>query len=65
MNDERKRRFEEMATQRDPWLLAEYVRFLARNKKYWLIPIIVALLLIGLLAMLGGSPAGAFIYTLF
>jgi hypothetical protein len=30
-----------------------------------MIPIIAVLLLIGLLVMLGGSAAGAFIYTLF
>ena len=65
MNDERKRRFEKTATQGDQWLLVEYLRFLSRNKKYWLIPIIAVLLLIGLLVMLGGSVAGAFIYTLF
>ena len=65
MNDERKKRFEKTATQSDQWLLVEYLRFLSRNKKYWLIPIIAVLLLIGLLVMLGGSVAGAFIYTLF
>ena len=65
MNDERIRRFEKTATQGDQWLLVEYLRFLSRNKKYWLIPIIAVLLLIGMLVMLGGSAAGAFIYTLF
>ena len=65
MNDERKRRFEKAATQGDQRLLVEYLRFLSQNKKYWMIPIIVVLLLIGLLVMLGGSVAGAFIYTLF
>jgi hypothetical protein len=65
MNDERKRRFEKAATQGDQWLLVEYLRFLSRNKKYWLIPIIAVLLLIGLLVMLGGSVAGAFIYPIF
>ena len=65
MNDERKKRFEKTATQGDQWIFVEYLRFLSRNKKYWLIPIIAVLLLIGLLVMLGGSVAGAFIYTLF
>jgi hypothetical protein len=41
------------------------LRFLSRTKKYWLVPIIAVLLLIGVLVMLGGSTAGAFIYTLF
>jgi len=65
MNGERKVRFEKAATQGDEGLFVEYLRFLSRNKKYWLIPIIAVLLLIGLLVMLGGSAAGAFIYTLF
>jgi hypothetical protein len=65
MNDERKRRFEKAATQSDQRLLIEYLRFLSQNKKYWMIPIIAVLLLIGLLVMLGGSVAGAFIYPIF
>jgi hypothetical protein len=65
MNDERKRRFEKAATQGDSRLLTEYLKFLSKNKKYWLIPMIVFLLLIGLLVMLSGSVAGAFIYTFF
>jgi hypothetical protein len=65
MNDERKKRFEKAATLGDQRLLAEYLRFLTQNRKYWLIPIVVFLLLIGLLVMLGGSVAGAFIYTFF
>jgi hypothetical protein len=65
MNDERKKRFEKAATQVDQRLLVEYLRFLSRNRKYWLIPIIAVLLLIGLLVMLGGSVAGAFIYPIF
>jgi hypothetical protein len=65
MNDERKKRFEKAASRGDQWLLVEYLRFLSRNKKYWLIPIIAVLLLIGLLVMLGGSVAGAFIYPIF
>jgi hypothetical protein len=65
MNNERKKRFEQEAMQGDRRLLVEYLRFLSQNKKYWMIPIIVVLLLISLLVMLGGSAAGAFIYTLF
>jgi hypothetical protein len=65
MNDERKRRFEQAAMQGDEGIFVEYLRFLSRNKKYWMIPIIVVLLLIGLLVVLGGSVAGAFIYPLF
>jgi len=46
-------------------LLREYWDFLRHNKKWWLIPIIVALLLVGVLVILGGTAAAPFIYTLF
>jgi hypothetical protein len=65
MSDKLKRRFEKAATQGNQRLVVDYLRFLSQNKKYWLIPILVILLLIGFLVMLGGSSAGAFIYTLF
>ena len=45
---------------RDLW------NFLKVRKKWWLAPLIVVLILIGLLIVLGGSSALApFIYTLF
>jgi hypothetical protein len=65
MSDEQKRRFEKAAKQGSQWLFIEYLRFLSQNKKYWLIPIIAFLLLIGLLIMLGGGAAGGFIYPIF
>ena len=65
MSDEGKKRFERAADQGNPSLLIDYLRFLSRNKKYWLIPVIAVLFLIGLLVMLGGGAAGAFIYPLF
>jgi len=38
---------------------------LRHNKKWWLTPIIVALLIMGLLVFLGATGAAPFIYTLF
>lgn len=46
-------------------LVAEFWDFLKHNKKWWLLPILVVLLLIGVLVVLGSSGAGAFIYPLF
>ena len=43
----------------------EFLQFLGHNKKYWLLPIVIVLLLLGVLIILGGSPAAPFIYTLF
>jgi hypothetical protein len=41
-------------------------KFLKERKKYWLVPMILMLLLMGLLLVFGGaSPLAPFIYTLF
>jgi len=49
--------------QRGP--LAEFCGFILHNKKWWLTPIIIVLVLVGFLAVLGGSGVAPFIYTLF
>jgi predicted amidophosphoribosyltransferase len=49
----------------DEGLLAELFAFLKHNKKWWLVPIFVVLLVLGLLIVLSGTAAAPFIYTLF
>jgi hypothetical protein len=56
--------FSKIADEQDPGLLAEFWDFLIHNKKWWLTPIILVLLLMGLLVMLSGTAAAPFIYTL-
>jgi hypothetical protein len=46
-------------------LLGEFWYFLAHNKKWWLLPILVLLLGLALLVALSGTAAAPFIYTLF
>ncbi len=46
-------------------LWREFYLFLAENKKWWLIPIVVMVLLLGALLYFGSTPAAPFIYTLF
>ena len=46
-------------------LVSEFVGFLKANKKWWLAPIIISIVLLGLLVVLGGTAAAPFIYTLF
>ena len=46
-------------------LVGEFVQFLGENKKWWLAPIIISVLLLGALVLLGGTAAAPFIYTLF
>ncbi len=46
--------------------LAEFWRFLRVRKKYWLLPAIVTMVLLGgLLVLSQGSAVAPFIYTLF
>ncbi|MFK7851857.1 MAG: DUF5989 family protein, partial [Akkermansiaceae bacterium] len=44
-------------------LLREFVSFLGENKKWWLAPILIVLLLFGILIMLAGTGAAPYIYT--
>jgi len=47
-------------------IVAEYIRFLVQQKKYWMIPIVLLLLLIGtLVVILEGSALAPFIYAVF
>ena len=46
-------------------LLVEVWGFMKANRKWWLLPLVLAMLLVGALVLLGGSPAAPFIYTLF
>lgn len=57
--------FEAEAEQADVGFVQEFVQFLRENKKWWLVPLIGSLLLIGLISVLAGSGAAPFIYTLF
>jgi len=56
--------FSKIAGGQDPGLLAEFWEFLIHNKKWWLTPIILVLLLMGLLVMLSGTVVAPFIYPL-
>ncbi len=58
-------RLERAAARRPPGLLRELWEFLAANKKWWLIPLLLALLSLGALAAFGSGPAAPFIYALF
>ncbi len=46
-------------------LIAEFWSFLKHNKKWWLLPIMLVLLLLGVLIFLSTTAAAPFIYTLF
>jgi Family of unknown function (DUF5989) len=48
-----------------PGVVAELWAFIRANKKWWLLPILFVILLLGALVFLTGSGAAPFIYTLF
>lgn len=46
-------------------LVRELCELILHNKKWWLVPILIVLLVIGVLAALGSSALAPFIYPLF
>ena len=48
-----------------PSILSEFLGYLLENKAWWMIPIIVMILLLGLALALSSTPLAPFIYTLF
>lgn len=58
--------FEKLSSkQKQNGFLKELYLMLKYNKKWWLTPIILVLLLFGALIIVGGSSYAPFIYTLF
>jgi Family of unknown function (DUF5989) len=55
----------QLAQARRQSLPAEFWEFLLQNKKWWLLPILFVILILGALVFLGSSGAAPFIYTLF
>ena len=51
--------------QKNPSFAGELVSFIVERRKWYLIPILLALVLFGLLVVLGGTAAAPFIYTIF
>ena len=57
--------FERQARQPNLGIVAEFVEFLRTNKKWWLTPIIIVIVLLTLFGILGQSVIAPFIYPLF
>lgn len=62
---EQSEEFDKLAQEKRTHLLAEFWIFLKHNKKWWLLPILIVLLLLGLLVLLSGTAIAPFIYPLF
>jgi len=65
MNDSHRKEFERAAGESRGSLLRELVDLLRENKKWWLVPLLAMLLLMGVLVALSGTSVAPFIYTLF
>ena len=57
--------FQQAAEEAQPGFFVEFLEFLTESKSWWLTPIIVVLLIVGVLVFLGSSVFAPFIYPLF
>jgi len=57
--------FDRLAKKQRSSLPAEFWSFLKHNKKWWMLPVLITLLILGLLILLGGTAVAPFIYPLF
>jgi len=64
-SEQRAREFAQATEEKTPGIVAEFWEFLKHNKKWWLLPILVVLVLVGALLVLGSTAVAPFIYTLF
>jgi hypothetical protein len=49
----------------NPGFLADFWDFLTTSKKWWMLPLLIVFLLLGLVLVLAHTAAAPFIYTLF
>lgn len=57
--------FEKAAAKSSGGLAGEFWGFLKTNKKWWLLPMVIAFVVLALLVFLAGTGIAPFIYTLF
>ena len=55
----------DLQLQRNPGFWKDLISFLMQNKKWWLLPVVIVTLLVGVLIILGSTAAAPFVYTLF
>ena len=46
-------------------IVSQFFAFIVHEKKWWMIPLMLVLLVMGALALVGSSPVAPFIYPLF
>ena len=65
MSEQKKSAFVQAGSKAEASLFGELMAMMRQNKKYWLIPLVILLLIFGVLLVLGTTAAAPFIYTLF
>ncbi len=58
-----KNEFLDAAGQEERGLVAEFVAFMSENKMWWLTPILIVFLLLGVLLILGATGVAPFLYS--
>ncbi len=64
-SDKPKSAFEALPEGQQMSIVREFLLFLRENGKWWLLPIVLVISLLGLLVVLSSTGAAPFIYTLF
>ena len=62
---QRSNAFEQAGEEAQQSLLKEFIFFMNENKKWWLSPILILIVFLGMLIMVGGTGLAPFVYTLF
>jgi hypothetical protein len=57
--------FEQQAAKAAPGLIRETVDFLRQSRKWWLVPVLLALVALAVFVVLAETAVAPFIYTLF
>ena len=65
MNKDTRGNFEQAGEEEAASLWGDLFRMVKENKKYWMVPLILLVLGLGVLIILGSTGAAPFIYTLF
>jgi hypothetical protein len=65
MSEQKQSEFEKAGQAQNASIVSEFIAMLKVNKKYWLLPIVIAMLLVGVVVVLSSTAAAPFVYTLF
>ncbi|MEO8376994.1 MAG: DUF5989 family protein [Candidatus Sumerlaeota bacterium] len=63
--DKKTNEMDDLASEKPRSIVREFFDFLLDNKKWWMIPILIFIVLLGAFVLLSGTAAAPFIYTLF